>query len=242
MIFRIPKEKQKRFRPVFWGLVLVLAAVVLILDGIGIEFGYGINAWRIILGILLCAWLISVILYRHFPDIFIPLGLLFLVFEAPIAHAIDPTKKELLPAWTVILVIVLLTIGFNIMLKPTYGLLADKKNKSGADSAMDTPQARFLYYNADKLDGAVISDQLGFAHIYIRNKNAYAGNAVISITNNLGKIILHLPTEWDVITQTGSNIGKIEVPPHTGIGEKSVTLVINDNVGNVQVVFENSEQ
>lgn len=239
MLFRISKEKQKRFRPVFWGLVLVLAAVVLILDNLGIKFGYGINAWRIVVGVLLVAWLVSVVLYRRFPDIFIPICLLFLVFQGPIAHAIDPEKEELLPVWVAIVATVLLTVGFNVILKPAYSGFLDKKSKSGADVATDTAQSRVLYYNADRLDGAVIRDQLGFVQVYINNKNAYPGSAVVTITDNLGKIVLHIPAEWDVIAQTGSNIGKVEIPTHTGNGISNVTLVVNDNVGSVQVVFDN---
>jgi hypothetical protein len=37
---------------VFWGVILLLAAVLLIMQGIGIDFGYEFSVWRIILGLI----------------------------------------------------------------------------------------------------------------------------------------------------------------------------------------------
>ena len=125
-------EIQRRWRPIFWGLVLVLAAAILILDGAGVRFGYGINAWRIIFGVLLLAWLVSAVIRRQFADLFIPLGILFLVFEAPIAKAVGRESGKLLPTWTVIVAMILITIGMNMILRPanTVSVSGDDKAKS----------------------------------------------------------------------------------------------------------------
>ena len=49
MEMQFTNEKRNRVRPIFWGLVLVIAAVVLILDGVGVleKLGYGLSVWRI---------------------------------------------------------------------------------------------------------------------------------------------------------------------------------------------------
>lgn len=235
MEVQITNGKRNWFRPVFWGLVLVLAAVVLILDGVGVQFGYGINAWRIIAGILLLAWMVTSLVRRQFSDIFIPLGLLFLVFEAPLAKAIGQEGQKLLPTWVVIVAAILLSIGFGFILKPMHTVSI---NGSRYDSNPGKIGNKVLYVNASELDGTVISDHLGTVQFYVKNAETYAGNAVVTISNNTGKVVLHLPNSWDVVTQTGDNLGAIDIPAHAGSSGQSVTLVIRDNLGTVQVLFD----
>ena len=237
MNFRFSSETRKRFRPIFWGLVLVLAAVVLILDGIGISFGYGITPWRIILGVLLLAWLISVIVRLQFADTVIPLALIFLVFEAPLAQALGRTGEKLIPTWTVIIAAVLLTIALNILFKPSHTISIN----GGPGEDTKTIGSKNLSLDGRTLDGTVIRDHLGSIQIRIKNKRDYIGGGVVTVTDNLGKVVIHLPTEWDLITQTGDNVGNIDIPSHTGNGTKTLTLVLNDNMGSIQVLFDDSE-
>ena len=238
MEMHITKETRRRFRPIFWGIVLVIAAVVLILDGAGVldKLGYGINVWRIVGGVLLFAWLVYMLVRRQFADIFIPLGLLFLVFEGPIAQAAGRTDGKLLPTWIVIVATILLTVGFSIILKPTHTVSVNGKQY---DSNPGKIGNKILYVDAEKLDGTVINDHLGTVQIYVKDSAAYAGSAAVTITNNVGKVIVHLPEDWDVVTQTGDNIGKIDIPSHSGASGKSVTLVVHDNLGSIEVAFDN---
>ncbi|MBE6529690.1 MAG: hypothetical protein E7680_03685 [Ruminococcaceae bacterium] len=237
MEMQITKETRRRFRPIFWGIVLVIAAIVLILDGAGVldKLGYGINVWRIVGGVLLFAWLVYMLVRRQFADVFIPLGLLFLVFEGPIAQAAGRTDGKLLPTWIVIVATILLTVGFSIILKPTHTVSVNGKQY---DSNPGKVGNKVLYLEADKLDGTVIHDHLGTVQIYVKNSSAYSSGAVVTITNNMGKVVLHLPDDWDVVTQSGDNIGVIDIPAHTGSGEKNITLVVRDNLGNIEVAFD----
>ncbi len=237
MEMQFTNEKRNRFRPVFWGLVLVVAAVVLILDGVGVldKLGYGISVWRIIAGILLLAWIVTSLIRLHFADVFIPLGLLFLVFEGPLAKAAGRTDGTLIPTWIVIVASILLTVGFNIIFRP---LRTVSINGKDYDSTPGKVGNKVLYMDADKLDGTVIRDHLGTVQVYVKDTPAYSGSAVITVTDNVGKVVIHLPEDWDVITQTGDNIGLIDVPSHTGSSGKNITLVVHDNLGNIEVAFD----
>ena len=238
MAMQFSNEKRSRLRPIFWGIVLVVAAVVLILDGVGVldKLGYGINVWRIIAGILLLAWLVTSLVRLQFADIFIPLGLLFLVFEGPLAQVAGRENGKLIPTWIVIVASILLTVGFNIILKPARTVSINGKEY---DSTPGKIGNKVLYVDADKLNGTEIRDHLGSVQVYVKDAPSYIDGAVVTITGNVGKVVIHLPKEWDVITQTGDNIGIIDIPTHTGSSGKSVTLVVRDNLGNVEVVFDN---
>ena len=58
------------------------------------------------------------------------------------------------------------------------------------------------------------------------------------MTENLGMVKLHLPNEWNVVTYTKGNLGKISIPDHEVTGDKNITIAVTENLGEVSVVFE----
>ena len=96
-----------------------------------------------------------------------------------------------------------------------------------------------VYLDAGKdLASALIHDNLGNVQVYITNRDAYPGNGVITVSDNLGTVTLRIPGTWMVATQISNNVGKVDVPPQDYPCSQSITLVIHDNVGTVSVVFE----
>ena len=213
-------------RSLFWGLVLILTAAVLILDGIGISFGQGITPVRIIFGILLLALTIYEIVRLKFSYIFFPLAFLFLLFEEPLAWALGK-DGSLISNRTVLLAALLLTIGAALLSPKQKGI---KKIKVMGNTT--------LYFDASDMSNCRINDNMGQVYAYVVNKEAYVGGGVITVTDNLGSVVLHIPSEWNVITETSDNLGKISIPPQDGNREKSITLIVTDNVGVVSVVFD----
>ena len=84
-----------RFRFLFWGLVLILTAVILVMDGLGVSFGSTVTVWHVIAGILALAWLICEIVKFRFTNVFFPLAFLFRIFEGTIAAAIGRPGENL---------------------------------------------------------------------------------------------------------------------------------------------------
>ena len=82
---------QTKISKIFWGFLLILAAALLICDGLGILTGFtdtfgGVSAVRVVLGVLMLAWLFSDLFKGHFAKIFFPLAFLFMLFESNIAY------------------------------------------------------------------------------------------------------------------------------------------------------------
>ncbi|MBQ7715820.1 MAG: hypothetical protein IJT70_08145 [Clostridia bacterium] len=210
---------------IFWGLVLIGAAVMLILNGIGVDLGYEISVWRIILGVLCLAWLVDSIVEGEFAELPFPLAFMFLIFEPTIAHAIGHNGDDLISNWTVLLAALLLTIGLHIV-------LPDKKGKSVKLSGSTT-----LYFDASDLSNAHIHDNLGSVHAYVTNCEAYQGNGCIRISDNLGKVVLHVPSNWNVSVEASDNLGVINSPePKDGVYDNSLSVIVTDNLGSVSIV------
>lgn len=97
---------RKRAENIFWGVLLILAAVCLVLSKMGWLPDVGIM--RFCLAILCVAWLISGILHIQFGNILFPIAFLCILFD----RALGITK---LTHWTVLVVALLGTIALNLI-------------------------------------------------------------------------------------------------------------------------------
>lgn len=226
------EKKRLRFSPIFWGLVLITAAVLLILDGVGVGLGEGIGPVRIILGVGFFAWFLYELIRLRISAIFFPLAFLFITFKKPIAALIGKDGSKLISNWTVLLAALLLTIGFIVLL-PKRKKQPENKVKVGNRFGTST-----IYLDSTDLNGATVADIFGSAQVYFTNRESYAGGGVVNICDNMGNIVVHVPGDWQVITTASDNLGNVSVPEHEGVAGKSLELRITDNMGKITVVFE----
>ena len=234
----IHSVKNKKLGLIIWGLALIFAAVWLILDSTGvIAVDGGFSWWRILLGVLLGAWLVAVCIKLRFTDIFFPLAFLFLVFEGPIATALG--KEDLINNWIILLAALLLTVGTKIVFSK-HGVvhISSGDTVSKNENVQGKLGNSTVYFDAADIDAQKISDNLGKVDVFFTNKEQYPGSGVLTICDNLGVVTLHLPKEWDVMTQTSDNLGRVFIPEKDVPGEKTITLVITDNLGKIDVVYE----
>ncbi|MBR5743396.1 MAG: hypothetical protein IKX85_06285 [Clostridia bacterium] len=224
--------KERRFHltgaPVFWGLVLILAAAALILDGAGVSFGAGITALHIVGGILLLAWLVTVIVKGRFWGVFFPLAFLFMLFEAPLAGLLGREDPNIISNWLVLLAALLLTVGFRLLFR---------RRKTGGMSV----GSRTLYLDGGDLSDVRISENLGQVNVYVTNPERYTGGGKITVSENLGQVVLHIPGDWFVRTESRENLGAVSVPVQTYTGGKEILLYARENLGQVTVRFEAPE-
>ena len=237
MELKVSKTDKRSFRPVFWGIVLVLAAVVLVLDGVGVDFDFGITPWRIVVGVLLASWLVYEIVKLKFTDIFFPLGFLFIVFKEPIAAAFGRQGDNLISNWVILVAALLLTIGFKSIFRHRTVVSVNGQDYT-VSQGVGKIGHQTLYLDAADLSGAVVRENLGLVEVFINNREAYTGGGVITITENLGKINVHVPAEWNVVTQTSENLGNVNIPARDVTDGPSITLVITENLGQIEVKFD----
>ncbi|MBR0303536.1 MAG: hypothetical protein IJQ80_06775 [Clostridia bacterium] len=212
---------------VFWGIVLIGAAVFLILDGLGVSFGLELSFWKIALGVLCLSWFAEQIAEGNIGGVIFSLAFLFLIFESTIANAIGRPDGNLISNWLVLLAALLLTIGFKAILP----------KKSGGKKFVNIG-AKTIMLDGAELSDAVISNNVGPNDVYITNTEAYTYDGKITITDNVGRTRLYLPKTWHVILEATDNIGKIDMPSQAdGVYERSITVVVTDNVGQVSIIF-----
>ena len=217
---------KSRFR-IFIGIVLIFSAVMIILGQFGANLYYGITWWRVLLGALLIAWLVDSIAEKQFIETVFPLAFLFMVFEPTIAHALGKEDLNLISNWIVFLAAVLLSIGLKA--------LFPGKWKRG--SKMISSQT--VYLDGSDLSNAEITEVMGKVEAYITNKDSYDGNGTVTISENLGEVRFHIPSNWNAVVNVSENLGKVEVPEQEdGQFDKSIIVNVTENLGKVSIIFD----
>ncbi len=228
---------------IFWGLLLIGVAVVLILEGAGVDktLGniFGITVLDIALGILLITWLVYLIVKKKYYMVFLPIGLFYtFVVDKPLAKALNVAPENLksdgrmIQWWIVLIASLLLCIAFRVLFTKKNvidtGVKASESHRLG-DST--------VYFDAANLHNALITENVGKMNVYIANKEQYGGDGIITIRENVGVITLHIPANWAVVNEVHENLGSVSIPDNDTPTDKTVTLVVTENVGRIIVEF-----
>ncbi len=224
-------------RGIFWGLVLICVAVLLILESIGTGLGLitGVPPLKIILGVACLAWLGSEIYKLNIAHIFFPISFIFLLFEKELASLCGFKSQNIISNWTVILIALLLTIGTALILP---------KKKADKMSEVFWKGHRIAGKSTKYIDTAEfvnehVENNMGATDVYFENAENYNGGGVLNIENHMGALNIHIPKDWTVIERIDNNIGKVKVVQSYGIKstDKTITITGECHMGTVTIDY-----
>ncbi len=216
----------KRKNGVFWGVILLCAAALMIISGLGLNAGGDLTWWRILGGAVCLGWMVERIVARQFADAVLPLGLLFVIFQPVLLKLGGRTEAKLINEWLIVGAAVLVMIALKIMLPSRKG----KGKKMGAST---------VYLDAGDLSDAKIHDNLGRTEVFLTNTEAYPDDGTILICDNLGQVLVHVPSDWLLTVETQDNLGRVSVPERDrSVYSKALHLTVRDNLGEIEVIFD----
>ena len=224
---------------IFWGLVLILMAVLLVLDACGILLSFKsifgeLSLFAIIGGVLLVAYLLLSLIKGHFVRILFLLMVLFMIFEKNIAHFLKlPNENEnIINNWLLLFSVTLVAIGIRMIFPERHrgnGVhFSSHGSKAGGNLGQST-----VYVDCETFKPDVIENNLGSCLVYFENPDAYKGDGTLVVENNLGSLTLHVPEGWDVRMEIENNLGSAYAPKEGG--EKVLYVRGENNLGSISV-------
>lgn len=216
---------------ILWGIILLLVASLLILDAVGVSFGLpeDLPVWRIILSFFLLYFTVRQLIKGRIFTIFFPLTFIVMLFEKEIALAIGIKSGNLASFWVFLLIAFLLTIS-SLLLFPNF-----RKRRGGILSVNSN---RTVYLDCNKKVKRKIENNMGSYEVFFSNSNFYDGTGYIHIENNMGRIVIHIPSDWQVISRIENNMGYISVPPSGNYENgKRLELTGQTNMGSIEVEY-----
>lgn len=209
----------------FWGFFFLLAAIFVIASQIG-SFGQ-IGVLSIAATVLLAALCIHSAIERNFFGIFIPLALLYMIYQQPL-HLIQ------ISIWLLLLASILASIGFSIIfLSHTHHshshidtFLSDDWHGShdGTECFNQTPEnindnnpcikvsfgSSSKYLHADCLKSGQFSVSFGELAVFFDRTLLNPDGAEIFLDCSFGDIKLFVPRNWLVIDHIRTGLGSVE--------------------------------
>lgn len=226
----------------FWGLGLILIAVLLILDALNVTAPIisavgEVSTFTIVLGILLVAFAIASLVQGEFFGTFLSAALIFVLFEDNIAVLCGRAEEDLINNGLLFVVAFLLAAGFRMLFPKR------KRRKSGinvridAESSSNTFGSSTVYVDSATVMPADVENNLGACSVYFENPESYSGNGVLHVENNLGAMTIHVPETWDVQVFVENNLGSLTTPDEAHDERPILTIKGENNLGSMTVKY-----
>lgn len=226
---------------IFWGVGFILVAVALILDALGVLAPFtsvvgDISLLAILAALLLLSYTISKLCHGRVGEIFIPLALIFMLFEKNIAMICGLNDTNIINNWLLIGCAALLWIGFSILFpghRHKHRKNGHIRVKSGSNLTSGV-----TYIDASRFDEEYVENNLGSLVVRFENVNEYKGCGVLYVDNNLGSTVIEVPSSWRFAVSIDNSLGSVSAPSDAGDEDAPLLLIKGDNnLGSVSVKF-----
>ncbi len=217
----------------FWGVFLILSAVVIILDSIDL-FG-SVSIFRLLLYIMCIAWFTKELLDRNISKLFFPAAFIFLLFEKYIGTCFD-LGTNIISNWVVLLAALLLTVGVGFLTNDvTFGKRLRGHVVSSRSS--NTFGEKTKYIDCSTLGNAFVKNSFGETNVYFQNVETFTGGTVI-IENSYGEVTLHVPHALRVKTEISSFCGEVNEVRRGEAVAPTLLVTGKNSFGEVNIIFE----
>lgn len=241
---------------IFWGVAFILVAVALILNALGVlasitsPFGE-VSVFALAAGLLLLSHTVVQLVKGRIGDIFIPLSLIFMLFEKNIAHVMSLDKEDIINNWLLFGCACLLSLGFSILFsgfkkKKRHFKLVHTFNDDDDDDDDDHCEihhsegnlgSTVKYINCDGFKYESIENNLGSFNVFFENVDKYEGGGVLEIENNLGSMTINVPSSWRIDMKIENSLGGFKKPNDDGADGPTLKIRGENNLGGVTVKY-----
>lgn len=198
---------------VFWGVFLILGAIVLLISKLG--YFSDVNVFSLLFSIALVAMIIKSIMRISFTGILFPLAFLAIIYDDKLGIT------EITP-WPVLFAALLGSIGLSLIFNK-----GPKKSKIYVNGDSDNTKtinvddeghinletsfgSSIKYVNTDKFEYANLSCSFGNMKIYFDNTTMARESAVVNIDISFAGLQMYIPRTWKIENKVGASFGAVE--------------------------------
>lgn len=213
-------------KKLIYGLLLIVAAVLIILVSLDLPFGFivSVPVVDIVLSLLIMILCINSMVRKHYWIAPIYLAVIFMLFEREIAEYFGLENGNIVSNWAVLLCAFLLAVGIKLI------------TSSISNESAVTLSSRTKYINCDKFNKENIKVLFGSSEVYFENIESYKGEGVLDVECNMGSLKIHVPSSWSLVTDIETILGNIEVMPGDANSGPLVTIKGVCNKSNVKIL------
>lgn len=231
---------------VFWGLILILGGVFLIVSKLG--FFPDVNVFSLLLTVFLVVVIVKSLLRINFAGILFPIAFICIIYDKQLG------VTNITP-WTVLIAALLGSIGLSMIFhKHTKWFDTkwfntehnDEDYKFEKIDVEDESHVRFKtsfgasikYINTDNFEQADFNCSFGAMKVYFDNAVMRNDNAVVRINASFSGIELYVPKTWNIDDKTKVFLGAVsEKNKNDKITTNTLTLVGDISLSGVEIIY-----
>ncbi|RDU21974.1 LiaF transmembrane domain-containing protein [Anaerosacchariphilus polymeriproducens] len=228
-------------KDIFWGLLLIIAAVLIIVNKLG--FYTNISMFEVVATIILLGILIKSIIHISFPGILFPAAFLCIIYA-------DEWNITQLTPWSVLLTALLGSIGLSMIFKKhrfyKHHCNFHKENFSEVINHPDESEVNcsvsfsssMKYINTDRFERANIKSSFGAMKVYFDNAVIQSQNAEIYLDVSFSGVELYIPKTWKVVNEVSASFGAVSEKNSKIVSDfPVVTIKGKVSFGGVEIIY-----
>lgn len=230
-----------RKQNIIWGLLFLLAAVLIIMN----EFGFlgDISILGIVISVIMVGILIVSVRAINFWGIFFPLAIILIVN----AEAFNATNVT---PWPVLMIALLLSLGLSLLFnRHGFSFIHLNSDTNFSDRFVFEQDSNVIkcsttfgdcikYVNTENLEKAYIKCSFGDIKLYFDNAMIPSGHADIYLDVSFGDVVLYIPRAWKVTSDAHLFFADLNIKHNTIESEgPTVTLHGNINFGDTVIKY-----
>lgn len=230
---------------VIWGVILLILAIGLIflVFSPGLTWIAGISVWKWLIGAVLLYWTLDHLIFgksiREHLDIFLPLGLIFIVFKSNLAEAFYRDLYAI-KNWAILGIALLLTAVIHLLFSNTPRIVVSQSTPpsgGGNEDARSHLGHGAVYFDLSEKTSFSASNSMGQTEIYFQNTSVGDPSQPVklSIENNLGQTVIHVPSDWKVTSRVVTQLGDFTMRPNPNEFTRELVLYGSNHLGNITV-------
>lgn len=223
-------------RNVFWGLLFIITAVLIIMNQFGLFSGIGI--FDIVMTVFMVGIIIVSIRQMNFWGVLFPLAIIGIIFD-------EELNITNFTPWPILLTAFLISLGlslifdknkFRIVIKNDLGKTVVNEFDSNVINCSTTFGECIKYVNTDNFEKAYVKCVFGDVKLYFDNAEIPSGKADIYLDVSFGDVDLYLPSTWRVNNETHGMFGDITIRSNSSSDGPEVTIHGNVSFGDVDII------
>lgn len=229
----------------FWGVFFLLAAVFVIACQVGAFVK--VDFISIVATVLLVALLIHSLINLNYFGIFLPVALLYMIYQKPLG-LIE------INIWLLLVAAVFASIGFSFLFHPHHHEWKCCVSGDGTERFTDSteniddnnPYAKVSfgssskYLHGDALRGGKFTVSFGELQVYFDQAQLSPDGAEVSVDCSFGDMKLFIPRQWQIIDKIRTSLGSVENNVRSAqpdMNAPKLTLIGNVSFGDIEIHY-----
>lgn len=238
----------ERGRKIFWGVLLLLGAVVLLVERLGyLELG-GIGFWNILLSVLLAGWFVDGVLRLEYGSMLFAAACFVIVND-------ELLGLEAITPFPVLAAALLGTLGLNMVLPAKYKYRRPWKKhatEGGAGAHVREGDGIFgeeihyevsfsesvKYVAGQSFSHAHLESSFGSLTVYFEETLPKEGAADVKVDVSFGSMVLCVPHTWKVSLRVDTPFGGVKEMGHCNPdGENALEIYGTVSFGSLEIHY-----